>query len=138
LLQKNAATAKMLQQKLAQGVALNQPGMPGKAAAHDPFHLHGLMQGSTVLWRPQWLEFPELTVRCDVVIKGPRLDEALNVLAELLTSDLRELEAVPVYFVEGLRLVDPLGEQHCNSGPARCAQRCCGCTSHTAYSFCSS
>lgn len=49
-------------------------------------------------------------MRCDVVVKGPRLDDALGLLAELLTSDLQELEAVPVYFVEGLRLVDSLGE----------------------------
>lgn len=68
------------------------------------------VQGSTVLWHPQWLEFPELSVRCDVVVKGPRIDEALGLLAELLVSDLHELEAVPVYFVEGLRLVEPAGE----------------------------
>lgn len=66
-------------------------------------------QGSTVLWHPQWLEFPELTVHCDVVIKGPRLDEALGLLADLLTADLQELESVPVYFVEGLRWVEQLG-----------------------------
>lgn len=48
-------------------------------------------------------------MRCDVVIKGPRLDDALALLADLLTSDLQELEAVPVYFVEGLRLVDTAG-----------------------------
>lgn len=70
------------------------------------------LQGSTVLWHPQWLEFPELAVRCDVVIKGPRLDDALGLLADTLTSDLQELEAVPVYFVEGLRFVEPLGESH--------------------------
>lgn len=72
-----------------------------------------LLQGSTVLWSPQWLEFPELTVRCDVVVKGPRLDDALGLLADLLVSDLQELEAVPVYFVEGLRLIEPLGEWYC-------------------------
>jgi hypothetical protein len=66
-----------------------------------------------VLWSPQWLEFPELTVRCDVVVKGPRLDDALGLLADLLVSDLQELEAVPVYFVEGLRLIEPLGEWYC-------------------------
>lgn len=82
------------------------------AAAHQHcIALVDVLQGSTVLWHPQWLEFPELTVRCDVVIKGPRLDDALGLLAELLTSDLQELEAVPVYFVEGLRLVEALGEQ---------------------------
>jgi hypothetical protein len=68
-------------------------------------------QGGTVLWHPQWLEFPELTLRCDVVIKGPRLDDALGLLTELLVSDLQELEAVPVYFVEGLRLVETQGAQ---------------------------
>jgi hypothetical protein len=75
---------------------------------HVPTLPHAL-QGSTVLWHPQWLEFPELAVRCDVVIKGPRLDDALGLLAELLTSDLQELEAVPVYFVEGLRFAEPHG-----------------------------
>lgn len=39
-----------------------------------------------------------------------RLDEALVLLAELLTSDLQDLEAVPVHFVEGIRLVDPAGK----------------------------
>lgn len=38
-------------------------------------------QGSSALWRPQWMEFPELLVRCDVVVRGPRLDEALGQLA---------------------------------------------------------
>jgi hypothetical protein len=73
-------------------------------------HVPPAAQGSTVLWHPQWLEFPELTVRCDVVIKGPRLDDALGLLAGLLTADLQELETVPVYFVEGIRLLEPLGE----------------------------
>jgi hypothetical protein len=77
-----------------------------------PHALYCTLQGSTVLWHPQWLEFPELAVRCDVVVKGPRLDDALGLLAEQLTSELQELEAVPVYFVEGLRFVEPLGESH--------------------------
>jgi hypothetical protein len=129
LLHNNAATAIALHHKLAKGVfALNQPGMPGRAAAPDIVLLHLPLQGSTVLWRPQWLEFPEMTVRCDVVIKGPRLDDALGLLAELLTSDLQELEAVPVYFVEGLRLVDSLGEQQCDSRRHElCGRACCSC-----------
>lgn len=68
------------------------------------------VQGGTVMWHPQWLEFPELVVRCDVVVRGPRQDEALGLLAELLVSDLQELQAVPVHFVEGVRFTEPLGE----------------------------
>lgn len=68
------------------------------------------LQGSSAVWRPQWMEFPELVVRADVVVRGQRLDEALVQLAVLLTDDLRELDAVPVFFVQGLRLVKPLGK----------------------------
>jgi hypothetical protein len=67
------------------------------------------------MWHPQWLEFPELAVRCDVVMRGPRLDEALGLLAELLAADLQDLEAVPVHFVEGIRLLEPLGACHGSS-----------------------
>lgn len=52
-------------------------------------------------------------VRCDVVVRGPRLDEALAQFAALLTADLQELDAVPVYLVQGLRFVDALGEPCC-------------------------
>ncbi|WIA30633.1 hypothetical protein OEZ86_000711 [Tetradesmus obliquus] len=66
------------------------------------------VQGTTAVWRPQWMEFPELAVRADVVVRGPRLDEALGQLAGLLAADLADLDAVPVFFVQGLQLVAPL------------------------------
>eukprot|EP00775_Hariotina_reticulata_P008243 gene8243-8433_t len=82
------------------------------------------VQGSSAVWRPQWLEFPELMVRCDVVVRGPRLDEALAQFAALLTGDLRELDAVPVYLVQGLRIVDAFGAAVTNSSaPAQGQQR---------------
>jgi hypothetical protein len=56
------------------------------------------------------MEFPELVVRADVVVRGPRLDEALGQLAGLLAADLADLDAVPVFFVQGLQLVEPLCE----------------------------
>jgi hypothetical protein len=56
------------------------------------------------------MEFPELVVRADVVVRGPRLDEALGQLAGLLAADLADLDAVPVFFVQGLQLVEPLSE----------------------------
>jgi hypothetical protein len=68
------------------------------------------LQGTTAVWRPQWMEFPELVVRADVVVRGPRLDEALGQLAGLLAADLADLDAVPVFFVQGLQLVEPLSE----------------------------
>jgi hypothetical protein len=46
----------------------------------------------------------------DVVVRGPRLDEALGQLAGLLAADLADLDAVPVFFVQGLQLVEPLCE----------------------------
>jgi len=57
-------------------------------------------------------------VRCDVVVRGPRLDEALAQFAALLTADLQELDAVPVYLVQGLRFVDAFGELCCRVWPA--------------------
>ena len=51
-------------------------------------------QGTTALWRPRWLEFPELTVRADVVVRGPAPEAALAHFAALLESDLADLVEV--------------------------------------------
>jgi hypothetical protein len=83
------------------------PTVTATALLHQ---LSPTIQGSTAVWRPQWMEFPELIVRADVVVRGSRLDEALGQLAGLLTSDLADLDAVPVFFVQGLQLVEPLSE----------------------------
>jgi hypothetical protein len=64
-------------------------------------------QGTTALWRPRWLEFPELVVRADVVVRGPRAEAAITHFAALLEADLSELVEVPVYFADSLALVDP-------------------------------
>lgn len=51
-------------------------------------------QGTTALWRPRWIEFPELIVRADVVVRGPKVDAALDHFAALLENDLAELVEV--------------------------------------------
>jgi hypothetical protein len=48
-------------------------------------------KGTTALWRPRWLEFPELVVRADVVVRGPAPEAALGHFAALLESDLADL-----------------------------------------------
>jgi hypothetical protein len=75
-------------------------------------------QGTTALWRPRWLEFPELCVRADVVVRGPRPEAALAHFAALLEADLSDLAAVAVYFPERLALLDPAAERHGGRGAA--------------------
>lgn len=81
-------------------------------------------QGTTAQWRPRWLEFPELAVRADVVVRGPRADAALGHFADLLLSDIAELVDVPVYFADRLAFVDPAAERAgawcMRPGRARC------------------
>lgn len=85
---------------------------------------HARAQGTTAQWRPRWLEFPELAVRADVVVRGPRADAALGHFADLLLSDIAELVDVPVYFADRLAFVDPAAERAgawcMRPGRARC------------------
>ncbi|GLC57830.1 hypothetical protein PLESTB_001271500 [Pleodorina starrii] len=64
------------------------------------------VQGSTALWNPQWLEFPEIEIRCDVVIRGGKLEEALRQFVGMVVADVRELNQIPVYFVDGIAIRD--------------------------------
>lgn len=47
-------------------------------------------------------------VRADVLIRGTKVDEALGHFVDLLVSDVRELAAIPVYFVTGITIQDSL------------------------------
>ncbi|MEW5318575.1 MAG: hypothetical protein WDW38_009788 [Sanguina aurantia] len=53
------------------------------------------------------MPFPEINVRCDVHISGPQLEEALLLFIDLVLSDTEELATTPVYFVEGVAIMDP-------------------------------
>jgi hypothetical protein len=41
-------------------------------------------------------------VRCDVIILGPRLDEALKLFVDVVLTDMEDLMEVPVFFVDGV------------------------------------
>ncbi|KAI8469832.1 MAG: hypothetical protein J3K34DRAFT_511818 [Monoraphidium minutum] len=69
------------------------------------------VQGATALWRPRWVEFPELALRADVVVRGPAAEAALAHFGALLQSDLAELVEVPVYFVDSLHFISPAAER---------------------------
>ncbi len=69
------------------------------------------LQGTCALWRPPWLEFPELDVRADVLVKGQRVEEAIGHFLSLVESDMKELDGVPVYFVEGLVITESNGSK---------------------------
>ncbi|GLI65138.1 hypothetical protein VaNZ11_008596, partial [Volvox africanus] len=64
------------------------------------------VQGPCALWNPQLLEFPEIEIRCDVVVRGAKLDEALRLFVDLVVADVRELNQIPVYFVDGVTIQD--------------------------------
>ncbi|GFR42144.1 hypothetical protein Agub_g2993, partial [Astrephomene gubernaculifera] len=80
----------------------------GVAAGAGPYSVQALcsIQDSSALWRPQLLEFPELDIRCDVVVRGDKLDEALRLFVDVVLNDVGELHQVPVFFVDGVAIVD--------------------------------
>ncbi|PNH08737.1 hypothetical protein TSOC_004688, partial [Tetrabaena socialis] len=82
--------------------------LPLPTVIDDAYSVQALcsVQGSSALWRPQLIEFPELEIRCDVVVRGDKLDEALRLFVDLVMTDVEELNAVPVYFVDGIRIMD--------------------------------
>ncbi len=41
-----------------------------------------LKQGPAAIWRPSFMHFPELSVRCDIIVKGARLEEAVRIFID--------------------------------------------------------
>jgi len=48
-----------------------------------------------------------LQVRSDVLIAGPRMDEAVRIFIDLVLTCVEEVGAVPLYFVDGIAIMDP-------------------------------
>lgn len=46
-------------------------------------------------------------VRTDVLVRGVRLEEAVNVFLDVVLTALEDVAEVPVYFVDGVTLEDP-------------------------------
>jgi hypothetical protein len=89
------------------------PGpMPFSAGSSCSVQVLASVAGATAAWRPTWMEFPELVLRADVVVRAARIEEALAQFSALLASDVADLEALPVLLVEGLRLMDPCSSSH--------------------------
>lgn len=62
--------------------------------------------GRTALWKPQYMKFPELSLRADVVVRGPKVEDAIFFFLDMIAKDCEELNDVPVYFVSGLYVED--------------------------------
>ncbi|KAF5834756.1 hypothetical protein DUNSADRAFT_8444 [Dunaliella salina] len=65
------------------------------------------VQGSCCVWHPSLMQFPALEVRSDVLISGARMDEAVRIFIDLVLTCVEEVGAVPLYFVDGIAIMDP-------------------------------
>lgn len=59
------------------------------------------------VWRPSRGSLPELQVRSDILVQGPRLEEAVAVFLDVVLTSVEDVAEVPVYFVDGLVIQDP-------------------------------
>ncbi len=48
-----------------------------------------------------------MQVRSDVLISGARMDGAVRIFIDLVLTCVEEVGAVPLYFVDGIAIMDP-------------------------------
>eukprot|EP00201_Polytomella_parva_P022335 CAMPEP_0175047826 /NCGR_PEP_ID=MMETSP0052_2-20121109/5825_1 /TAXON_ID=51329 ORGANISM="Polytomella parva, Strain SAG 63-3" /NCGR_SAMPLE_ID=MMETSP0052_2 /ASSEMBLY_ACC=CAM_ASM_000194 /LENGTH=579 /DNA_ID=CAMNT_0016311773 /DNA_START=28 /DNA_END=1764 /DNA_ORIENTATION=- len=66
------------------------------------------VQNGAALWNPRLCpDLPPIEIRCDLLVRGPDLEEAADLAADWILTEIESIAGMPVHHVRGLHLRPP-------------------------------